>query len=150
MWCFGTYYYYSFNDVFFSLLLGDQMGIERLKLAFDKKNLMIGKIFRWNIFCEHRHMRQLFPWSWACQKLCLILILPLWHPLHWVRWSLAMGHAREFACVNMVLAPFASTLVSSKVVNVLLTSHPPNMESPFWIPCRTLARFGIWTFHGFF
>jgi hypothetical protein len=54
-----------------------------------------------------------------------------------------MGHAMEFTCVDMVLTPFASTLVSSKTVNVLLILHPPNMESPSWILCWTLARFGL-------
>jgi hypothetical protein len=104
---------------------------------------MIGKRLRWNTFYEREHKWQLFPYSWACQKLCLILILPLWHPLHRLGWILALGHAKEFTCVGKALAPFTPTLVFSKMVNLLLVLHPPNMEFPSWIPCRTFNK--IWT-----
>ncbi len=52
-------------------------------------------------------------------------------------WSLALRHVWEFAHAIKALAPLALVLASSKIVSMLLTLHPLNIDPPYQDFCWT-------------
>jgi len=56
--------------------------------------------------------------------------MPIFPPIHQLGQSLALGHAREFACVAKAITPLAPTPTFFEIISTLQTLHPSSLDFP--------------------